>query len=48
MVASEGFCVRCKSKRTIKDATEVIMKNGRTATQGVCPVCTTKIFRIGK
>jgi len=23
------------------------MKNGRPATQGVCPVCGTKIFKIG-
>ena len=24
------------------------MKNRRPATQGVCPVCGTKVFRIGK
>ncbi|MCJ7426535.1 MAG: DUF5679 domain-containing protein [Dehalococcoidales bacterium] len=24
------------------------MKNKRPATQGVCPVCGTKMFRIGK
>jgi hypothetical protein len=24
------------------------MKNGRPATTGVCPVCGTKVFRIGK
>ncbi|MCJ7624488.1 MAG: DUF5679 domain-containing protein [Anaerolineaceae bacterium] len=24
------------------------MKNGRPATQGVCPSCGTKMFRIGK
>jgi hypothetical protein len=24
------------------------MKNGRPATQGVCPTCGTKMFRIGK
>jgi len=23
------------------------MKNGRPATQGICPVCGTKIFKIG-
>jgi hypothetical protein len=23
------------------------MKNGRPATQGLCPVCGTKIFKIG-
>jgi hypothetical protein len=24
------------------------LKNGRPATQGECPVCGTKVFRIGK
>jgi hypothetical protein len=24
------------------------LKNGRPATQGTCPVCGTKVFRIGK
>jgi hypothetical protein len=24
------------------------MKNGKPATQGVCPTCSTKMFRIGK
>ncbi|MDP2949668.1 MAG: DUF5679 domain-containing protein [Chloroflexota bacterium] len=24
------------------------MKNGRPATQGTCPVCSTKVFRMGK
>lgn len=48
MAAKEGYCVKCKSKREIKDAQEITMKNGRPATQGVCPECGTKIFKIGK
>jgi len=24
------------------------MKNGKPATQGICPVCGTKMFKIGK
>lgn len=48
VAAKEGYCVKCKSKREIKDAQEITMKNGRPATQGVCPVCGTKIFKIGK
>jgi len=35
----EGYCLRCKSKQGIKNATQVIMKNGRPRTQGVCVVC---------
>jgi len=26
----------------------VTMKNGKPATQGTCPVCGTKMFKIGK
>ena len=42
-----GYCVKCKSKQEIKDAKPVTMKNGKPATAGSCPVCETKIFRIG-
>jgi len=42
-----AYCVKCKEKREIKDAKQVTMKNGRPATQGICPVCGTKIFKIG-
>lgn len=42
-----GYCVKCKASREIKDAQAITMKNGRPATQGTCPVCGTKIFKIG-
>jgi len=32
----------------MKDAKAITMKNGKPATQGVCPVCGTKMFRIGR
>ncbi|MDO8614900.1 MAG: DUF5679 domain-containing protein [Dehalococcoidia bacterium] len=44
----EGYCLKCRTKREIKNATKVTLKNGRPATQGLCPVCGTKITRIGK
>ncbi len=44
----EGYCVKCRAKRQIKDAKAITMKNGKPATQGVCPNCGTKMFRIGK
>ncbi len=44
----EAYCFKCRAKREIKDPKQVIMKNGKPATQGVCPVCNTKVFRIGK
>jgi hypothetical protein len=31
----------------MNDPVKVTLKNGRPATQGVCPVCGTKITRIG-
>lgn len=43
----EAYCFKCKVKREIKNPTKVTLKNGRPATQGVCPVCNTKMFRIG-
>jgi hypothetical protein len=44
----QGYCVKCRAKREIKNARAVTLKNGRPATQGICPVCGTKMFRIGK
>jgi Zn finger protein HypA/HybF involved in hydrogenase expression len=43
----EGYCMKCKEKREMKDAKEVTMKNGKKAHSGVCPVCGTKMFKIG-
>ncbi|GAG01860.1 unnamed protein product [marine sediment metagenome] len=43
----EGYCVKCRSKQEIKDPQKITMKNGRPATQGTCPTCGTKIFKIG-
>ncbi len=43
---AEGYCVKCKAKREMKDAKEVIMKNGRKALKGTCPTCGTGMFKI--
>ncbi len=45
--AATGYCMKCKAQREIKSAKQITMKNGRPATEGTCPVCTTKIFKIG-
>jgi len=42
-----GYCVKCKASREIRDPKQITMKNGRPATQGTCPVCGTRIFKIG-
>jgi hypothetical protein len=44
----QAYCMKCRAKREMKNTKSIIMKNGRPATQGVCPVCGTKMFRIGK
>jgi hypothetical protein len=44
----EGYCLKCRTKRQMNNPTKVTLKNGRPATQGTCPVCGTKITRIGK
>jgi hypothetical protein len=47
MLATEGYCVKCKAKRLMNGESQVIMKNGRPATKGTCSVCGTKMFKIG-
>ena len=43
---AQGYCVKCKAKKEMKDAKEVTMKNGRKAMKGKCPTCTTNMFCI--
>ena len=44
----QAYCVKCRDKKEMKNAKAITMKNGKPATQGVCPTCGTKMFRIGK
>jgi hypothetical protein len=44
----EAYCVKCKAKKQMVNPTQVTMKNGKPATQGTCPDCKTKMFKIGK
>ena len=44
----EGYCLKCREKREMQEAQPIVMKNGKPATQGVCPDCATKMFNIGK
>ena len=44
----QAYCVKCRAKKEMKDAKSITMKNGKPATQGICPTCGTKMFRIGK
>jgi len=44
----QAYCMKCRAKKEMKGARAITMKNGRPATQGTCPTCGTKMFRIGK
>jgi len=43
-----AYCMKCRKKVEIRNPIRVTLKNGRPAMQGVCPVCSTKVFRIGR
>ena len=45
---NQAYCMKCRKKVEMMSPKQVTMKNGRPATQGTCPVCGTKVFRIGK
>jgi hypothetical protein len=40
--------MKCRTKREMKDARSITRKNGKPATQGVCPTYGIKMFRIDK
>ncbi len=42
----EAYCVKCKSKRSMKDGQKVTMKNGKNAMQGKCETCGTGMYKI--
>ena len=45
---AQAYCMKCRTKREIKSPKQVTLKNKRPAVSGTCPVCKTKVFRIGK
>ena len=42
----EGYCVKCKAKKEMKDTKEQTLKNGRLAAKGKCTCCGTSMFKI--
>ena len=45
-MAETGYCVKCKSKKEMKDTQNVTMKNGRKAMKGKCATCGTGMYKI--
>ncbi len=43
----QTYCLKCKAVMEIKNPVTITMKNGRPGTKGICPVCSTKIFKMG-
>jgi Domain of unknown function (DUF5679) len=41
----EGYCVKCRKKRTIKSGTVEETAKGRRMAKGTCPVCGTTVNR---
>ena len=41
----EGYCVKCREKKAIKDGTVTETKNGRRMAKGKCPECGTTVTR---
>ena len=41
----EGYCVKCRAKRTITDGKVEVTEKGRRVAKGICPVCGTKVNR---
>ena len=33
----QAYCVKCRAQKEMKDAKAITMKNGKPATQGICP-----------
>jgi DNA topoisomerase-1 len=44
----EAYCVKCRTKREIKDPQPAFNNRAQPITRGVCPVCNTTVVRIGK
>ncbi len=42
------YCFKCKTHTETRDLEEVVMKNGRPATRGLCVHCGTRKNKIGK
>ncbi|MBI5825293.1 MAG: type I DNA topoisomerase [Chloroflexi bacterium] len=44
----EAYCMKCKTKREIQNPVAAFNAKSSAVTTGTCPVCGTKLFRMGK
>lgn len=44
----EAYCMKCKTKREMKDPVASFNAKGSPVTIGICPVCGTKLYKMGR
>jgi DNA topoisomerase-1 len=44
----DAYCVKCKTKREIIDPVAAFNAKGSPVSHGICPVCGTKVYRMGR
>lgn len=44
----QAYCVKCRTKRDLRDPEAVYTRTGTPGSKGSCPVCETKLFRMGQ
>ncbi len=42
----KAYCLKCKVMRDMEGGKDTVLKNGRHALQGTCPVCKGKLSRM--
>ncbi len=43
----QAYCVKCRTKRDMRDPEAVYTKTGTPGSKGTCPICATNLFRMG-
>lgn len=44
----EAYCMKCKTKREVQDPVAQFNAKGSPVTIGICPVCGTKLYKMGR
>jgi len=42
----KAYCMKCRRQVHIQGAIKILLRNGRHAMHGTCPVCHTKVYRL--
>ena len=45
MAAKEGYCVKCKAKKEMKEPVDIVMKNGRPGRRAPAPIAEPRCSR---